>query len=73
MSDPRYYPPGLSRTDPTTHLYDLVYQQQDALQALQNAANNSTPKLSVTTATIRYVDWNGNNQSVTVVTGVSLK
>ena len=70
MSDPRYYPPGLSRTDPTAHLYDLVYQQQDTIQALQNAANNVS--LSVQTKTIQYVDWNGNNQSVTVVTGVSL-
>ena len=32
---PRYYPPGLPRTDPLVRLYDLFYQQQKDIADLR--------------------------------------
>jgi hypothetical protein len=58
--------------------FDNLYTLRD-----QANANNSTLQglvdrvaglsLNVKTQVVQYKDWNGNNQSVTVVTGVTLR
>jgi len=52
-------------------LRDQANANSSALQALSDKVSGLS--LNVKTQVVQYKDWAGNNQSVTVVTGVTIK
>src|SRR5271169_5058128 len=48
-NSPRYYPPGIPRSDPLVRLYDIVYGLQSQITAANNASANNNSSSSAST------------------------
>ena len=68
MSTPRYYPPGLSRTDPLVRLYDLFYQQQKDTSDFQAKLEEALKEAS----SGKPVVPSGGSSNITAITDITL-